>query len=208
MNKLAAVNAMLAAIGEDPVATLDDGGPADAMSAVRTLDEVSREVQQVGWLANSDHAFSVLPDSNGWITVGPDVLSIKTSGRSRGRKVSSRIDPTDGQRKLWDTYGQTFVFTGSITLDIIRVLDFEDLTPPLQAYIKARAALKHQTRVLGSEVQDAMLQRDVADTWAQLTDAEAQEEDDSLLDNPQLGYGRRRNSILRGGIGTIRDPRH
>lgn len=206
MNKLAAVNSMLAAIGEDPVATLDENGPADALNAVRTLDEVSRKVQQVGWLSNTDRDFSILPDTNGWVTVGADVLSIKTAGRYRSTRVSARVDPTDGKRKLWDTRRQTFTFTGAISLGIIRELEFDDLSPALAAYVAALAALTFQTRALGSETQDAMLQRDVATAYAHLIDNESQEEDDNLLDNPQLGYGRSRNAAIRGSTGTVRDP--
>lgn len=203
MTKLEAVNSMLAAVGETPVASLDEEGPADAFVAITTLDEVSREVQQVGWLTNTDYDFSVTPDDNGWFTLGPDILSIKTSGRSRYRKISARVDPTDGLRKVWNRTEQTFVWTSAVTFTIIRLLDFEDLTPPLQAYVKARASLVYQGRVLGSEVADAQLQRNVADTWAQLTDAEAQEEDDNLISsNPALAYGRSRNAVLSRGSGA------
>ena len=101
-----------------------------------------------------------------------------------------RTDPNDGLRKLWDIQNFTFVFTVPLTLQIIRELQLDDCTPPLRAYITARAAERYAARTLGSDNVDAKVKRDVTDTWAQLVDAESQEEPSSLMDNPEINYGR------------------
>ena len=53
-SKLEAVNTMLTAIGESPVNTITSSTTTDVSIALQILDNVSREVQSVGWHFNTD----------------------------------------------------------------------------------------------------------------------------------------------------------
>ena len=52
--KLEAINVMLTAIGESPVNTITSSTTTDVSIAIQILDNVSREVQSVGWHFNTD----------------------------------------------------------------------------------------------------------------------------------------------------------
>jgi hypothetical protein len=59
--ELEAVNAMLSAAGEAPIAVLEGATQADVTMAVNLLRNVTREVQSMGWRFNTEHGFQVAP---------------------------------------------------------------------------------------------------------------------------------------------------
>lgn len=61
--ELEAVNAMLAAIGEAPIADVDNATQADVEIAVNTLRNVTREVLSMGWRFNTEFGYQVEPEA-------------------------------------------------------------------------------------------------------------------------------------------------
>ena len=63
-SKLEAVNVMMTAIGETPVNTITSATTTDVSIAITILDNVSREVQSVGWHFNTDTDYQLAPNSS------------------------------------------------------------------------------------------------------------------------------------------------
>lgn len=70
--ELEAVNAMLSAIGEAPIADVDAATQADADIAISTLREVAREVQANGWRFNTEFGLAIAPTAAGFAWTEPD----------------------------------------------------------------------------------------------------------------------------------------
>ena len=62
--KLEAVNVMMTSIGETPVNTITAATTTDVAIAITILDNVSREVQSVGWHFNIDQDYQLIPNSS------------------------------------------------------------------------------------------------------------------------------------------------
>jgi hypothetical protein len=63
-SKLEAVNVMLTSIGESPVNTITSSTTTDVSIAIQILDNVSREVQSVGWHFNSDTNYKLTKNTD------------------------------------------------------------------------------------------------------------------------------------------------
>lgn len=98
-------------------------------------------------------------------------------------RISIRVDPASGNKRLWDVKNLTFVFTqtGGIKVDLIYLYDFEDLPSTLQRYIAARAAREYQEENLASGTVDKFTSRREQDCLTALISAEAEEEDWNVL---------------------------
>jgi hypothetical protein len=190
--KLEAVNKCLDGIGESPVSSLASG-LADAETAERIVNETTKDVLSVGWHSNTDYEVTLVPDSSGYIHVPGTALRIDTSKYSRTTNVVARIDPNDNARKLFKVKDQTYVFTASVTVDIVHSFDFEDLTHELQRYIAAKSARKFQKITTASATLDKMLQEEEALALAALQDSEAESEDLNILDGAHCQFISRRN---------------
>src|ERR1043166_1428635 len=59
--ELEAINSMLSAIGEQPIAAVDTATQADVQMAVNILRDVTREVQSIGWRFNTEFGYEVAP---------------------------------------------------------------------------------------------------------------------------------------------------
>ena len=59
--ELEAVNSMLRTIGASPVSTLEDNGVVDAVMALQTLRDVSRDVQSQGLHFNTERNYPLAP---------------------------------------------------------------------------------------------------------------------------------------------------
>lgn len=95
-SKLEAVNVMMTAIGETPVNTITSATTTDVSIAITILDNVSREVQSVGWHFNSDTDYQLTPNSSSQVELPSNCLRIDTSG------TSQHNDYVERSRKLWD----------------------------------------------------------------------------------------------------------
>lgn len=148
--ELAAVNDMLAAIGESPVNTLEGDPNADVSNARRILDNVNREVQAKGWTFNIAEGESLAPDVQTLqIPFMSDYLKITSAGGTpyinRGGYVYDRLSRTDE-------------FQGPILVDLIRLMTYEEMPECFRAWIVAKASRRFNTFFFGAaEVNDILL---------------------------------------------------
>jgi hypothetical protein len=192
LTKLEAVNEILAAIGEDPVASLESGID-DAEAAAGFLDRISKQVQAKGWHCNTE-VFKWTRDINGWCEIPDNVLSIDTVDEDEWINVVPKR--VEGVRRLWDLGNRSYVFSKNPKVQVIWFYPFDDLTFPLQAYIAAHAAQRFQSADLSSQVIDGFLARDEGEAYAALIDDEAEREDLNMIYSNRQGN---RVASRRGG---------
>lgn len=166
---LGAVNSLLSAIGETPVNSLDGPLPGDVALALNTLVEVSRAVQSEGWVCNTEHDHTLLPDSSGVITVPLNTL------KTIFHDPSTAYVTARGTR-LYDLANHTYRFDGPVSLTLVTFLSFPDLTETLRRYITVKAARVFQDKSVGSPTLHGFHERDELEAKAE-----------ALRENTQMG---------------------
>lgn len=154
--ELDAINIMLGTIGESPVSSLaGESSMVDVSMARQILREISTQVQEEGWHFNSEIAWSLTPDAvTGEITLPSNCIQIDTSGGSTTVDVAAR------GRRLYDRVNHTFVFSGSLTCDMVVLLSFDECPQSARHYIAIRAARVFQQRMVGSEALGGFTEKD------------------------------------------------
>ena len=180
MTELEAVNTMLVTIGEQPVSSLDNlAGLQDASIARQILSNISRAVQSKGWVFNLDLQVTYTPDSNGEINLGSNVIRIDTTSKVR----SATKDIVERGGKLYDREKNTSVFTDTVKVDRVIVLNFDDLPEAARRYIATRAARVFHDRVVGSGELHRFFQEDEGQAWSELLEYEAEVGDYTIFDD-------------------------
>lgn len=192
MTDLQAVNRMLKSIGQAPVNTLEVSGIGDVNKAKQELDEVTRDVQTVGWSWNTDYSYQLTPDASGIITVPLGALDVDPTDSTSN--VVVRRHPS-GVQALWDVDNQTFTFADPVLVDIIWGFPFNELPSPARTYIATAAARRFQAQTVSSPILDRYNQEDEDRAWTLLKQRERGTRDTNLFRaNRTLGrfYSRRR----------------
>ena len=180
MTELEAVNTMLVTIGEQPVSSLDNlAGLQDASIAKQILSNTSRAVQSKGWVFNLDLQVTYTPDANGEINLGSNVLRIDTTSKVRG----TTKDIVERGGKLYDRENNTSVFTDTVKVDRVIVLNFDDLPEVARRYIATRSARVFHDRVVGSGELHRFFQEDEGQAWSELLEYEAEVGDYTIFDD-------------------------
>ncbi len=144
--KLEALNLMLQAVGESPVSNYDDATTEDAESAKKKLDEVMLEVQAYGYKWNTERSFPLTRDTDGFIDVPTNTLSIIF-------RTDSSVDPVLRGTRVYDRKSFGYVFTQNLEADIILLLDFEEMPQTARNYVTARATRKFEDVSFGNSEQ-------------------------------------------------------
>ena len=163
-DELAAINDMLAAIGESPVSSLEGDANADVANCRRILNQVNREIQSKGWTFNIEEGATLSPDTfSGLIEYLSDYLRMTTSGGTnyinRGGYVYDRTALTD-------------VFTSAITVDLIRLKPYGEMPECFRSYIVAKASRRFNIRFFGAGEIEGSLQEQEADAWQAIQEYE------------------------------------
>ena len=143
-SKLEAVNTMLTSIGEIPVSSITSATTNDVSIAIQILDHVSREVQSRGWFFNTDINYSLVPTNNNEIILPANALRVELAESSRLHNYVER------NRKLYDRVNNTYTISGTVKVNIVFLLDFEELPEVARHYVMIRASRIFQDRMLVS----------------------------------------------------------
>lgn len=185
--ELEAVNMMLAAIQEAPVATLTSETIEDAAIALSMLRQVTKEICGRGWHFNTDYDYTLSVDGNLNIPI-PTTASHVDPERSTGKDYVRRGD------FLYDRENQTYDFAAgtSVKCRIIWMFDFEDLPQSFRTYVAMRAANRFVQQTLGDEGNVQFSQQELA-----LARAEAVADDVRRSDNNMITGSYSLSSIFR-----------
>ncbi len=145
---------MLMSVGEAPVNTLNNPG-VDVQIAINTLEEIDREVQNMGWFFNRGER-TFYPSADNTITMPSDLL------RWYGLKGTQY---TLKAGKLFDFENNTNEFTSKVTLTVVEMQDFDDLPEAAKRFIAVRAARVYADRVLGDNATSAYTRQDEQQAW-------------------------------------------
>lgn len=167
---------MLSSIGEAPINQLDEA-TVDSAIAVATLDEVSRNVQAIGWHFNTDSDFPLAKNTDGTITVSSDIVRIDVD-----QNLYPSVDVVQRNGKLYDRKNHTYVFTIDLKAEIVRLMEWDDLPQPFRAYITAKAARIFQQRMVGSNDLSQQLAQDEMTALVVLKEFEADTADHNIFD--------------------------
>ena len=152
-DELAAVNEILAAIGEPPVNTLEGDANADVASARRILNSVNRQIQSRGWTFNIETGLTLQPDVfSQLIPYSSDYLSLMSTGGTsvyvnRGGYIYDRTANTDR-------------FTAAIQVNIIRLKEYYEMPECFRHWITVKSARKFNSSFFGAPEVDGSLQED------------------------------------------------
>jgi hypothetical protein len=144
--QLAAVNEILGSVGQAPVTVLDQTNPEVAF-AFTTLMDISREVQAEGWSYNREFEYPVVADTNGFINVPSNAISMDLSRSYE----NSYFDTVVREGRLYDKLNHTYAWEAGkeYKVDVLWYFDFDDLPQPFRDYITARAASRAAVRLVG-----------------------------------------------------------
>ena len=178
LDQLGAVNIMLGVVGQSPISTLANP-TADISMAVSVLDEVSRTVQTSGWEFNTEKRVAYTPTPvMHQVTIADDILRLDVPGRNLTQRGT----------KLYDKDTNSFDLGSSdLEADVVRALEFDDMPPAGRYYVAVRAARVFQKRVLGAESLDQFTAMDEALALTNLQEAEGDNADYNIFNNPDVG---------------------
>lgn len=162
--ELAAVNDILAAIGESPINTLEGDANLDVVNARRILAKINRQEQSKGWSFNIDEGATLVPDLySQLIPYMPNYLSVLTTGGTpyvnRGGYVYDRLNRTDR-------------FPQAITVNLISAVGFDEMPEQFKALIVAKAAKEFNIRFFGAPEIDTVLGNEIIDLQAAVMEYE------------------------------------
>lgn len=151
--ELAAVNDILASIGEPPVNTLEGDANADVANARRILNKINRQIQSKGWTFNIEEGITLESDVfSQLIPFTDDYLSVmSTSGTTsyvnRGGYLYDRVNRTDQ-------------FPGGVTVNLIRLKPFDEMPECFRYWIVTKASRQFNSRFFGAPEVDGVLQEE------------------------------------------------
>ena len=179
MTELEAVNIMLGAIGESPVSSLDDPSLVDVALAKSILDETNVALQTAGTHFNLEKNYPLTADTDGNINVPANCTKIDAVGESVDKDLVLR------GTKLYDRDERTFTFAipTTIYVDMVLLLPFEEIPQYARRYICVKAARRFQARVVGSDTLFGFTQRDEEEALITYEQAEADTEDNNILND-------------------------
>lgn len=179
--QLQAVNILLSTIGEAPVSTLSSG-LLDAETAETLINEVSRNVQSMGWNFNTELNLTISPNEAGEVVlpveyVRADLAQSLTKFRSTKEEYILR-----GQ-KMYDKVKHSYTISKPLKLDVITLLSFTNLPEVARRYITAKASRIFQERVVGSDTLSAMNRQDETEALYALREMEGDNGDYNIFDD-------------------------
>uniref|UniRef100_A0AAU6VZI6 Tail fiber protein n=1 Tax=Pseudomonas phage Ghual01 TaxID=3138534 RepID=A0AAU6VZI6_9CAUD len=178
-DELAAINDMLAAIGESPVSSLEGDSNADVANCRRILNQVNREIQSRGWTFNIEEGATLVPDAfSGFIEYMSDYLRLtgSTSYVNRGGYVYDRDAKTD-------------TFTDPLTVDLIRLKTFSEMPECFRSYIVAKASRRFNIRFFGAGEIEGSLQEQEKEAWQAIQEYELDYGKFNMLDGDSFVGG-------------------
>lgn len=188
---LSAVNSMLSTIGEAPVNSLSSG-LVDAETAETVLNEVSRDVQSLGWNFNSESNFTVAADNDGNVVLPTEVVRADPVSKYR----SSKNEYVQRGNKMYDKVNHTFNIGKALKLNVVVLLAFDQLPEVARRFITVKASRLFQERVVGSDTLSGMNRADEEQAFLALKEMEGDNGDYNIFDD----YGTA--SVLDRTIGT------
>lgn len=184
---LQAVNVIMEAFGQAPVASLINVTNLDAETALNRLYETSREVQEEGWHWNQEIDYKIDPNVGGEIVLPYNCLKVKKVYFLQGHKKDLVVRGD----KLYDRIGHTFNVGVTATMDMTIALPFEDIPEAARRYITVKAARRMASAKLHSTTAFRFTKVDEDEARMRVEQADAETDQRTLHNNPHIRRMRR-----------------
>ena len=186
--ELSAVNSILGAIGQSPVASLGtlESGTGDTINFTNPevsfiyniLNEVNKDVQNEGWHFNTEYHIKLTPeDTTKYITLPNNTLRYDIHDGLTDRSM----DVVVRNGRLYDLADHTDEFDNDIYVDAVTLYEFTDLPNCFQRYITYRSAVRAATQLVSNPQLATLLKEDEAKSRAACLEYECDMGDHSFL---------------------------
>ena len=174
--ELECINIMLAAIGEAPINTLTGTLPVDAVTALKTLAEINKDVQNEGWSFNQEFNVKLTRDGTNQIALGTDMLKVDANVFDH-----PTIDVIQRGLKMYDRKNNTYVFDTDLTCNVTYFRNFDEIPESARRYINIRAARVFVDRLVGDDGLRTYTAQDEARARANLMENDMDNADHNVL---------------------------
>ena len=181
--ELSAVNAILGAIGQSPVTSLNFTNP-EISFIYNLLRDANVDLQNEGWHFNTERHVTYTPDANGKIVVGNDVLKMDTTDGW----IDRTHDVVKRNGYLYDKQSHSDDFSGhsgGIKLDIVRLISYEDLPEVFKRYIIYKASVRAATQLVGNPQLAQLLAQQEAVSRAAIMEYECNQGNHTMFGLPE-----------------------
>ena len=181
--ELSAVNAILGAIGQSPVTSLNFTNP-EISFIYNLLRDANVDLQNEGWHFNTERHVTYTPDANGKIVVGNDVLKMDTTDGW----IDRTHDVVRRNGYLYDKQSHSGDFSGhsgGIKLDIVRLISYEDLPEVFKRYIIYKASVRAATQLVGNPQLAQLLAQQEALSRAAIMEYECNQGNHTMFGLPE-----------------------
>ena len=218
--ELEAVNALLRAIGEAPIASLGSGQPDEDM-ALSILEAVMKEVLSEGWRFNTEIGHEIAPEAStyDWVDSAgetttlniflppADLLDFQVANVSGQEHLDLLIRKADRYPDGSGT-GETILFYDRIEnrdgldeddhpylyIDIVRFMDWSVLPEVARRYIVAVAARRFRGTLDETPTTLPFTDLDVRKAYRQLIKSEGTDRNRNIFNHPDAWEGRGRRA--------------
>ena len=148
--ELSAVNSILGAIGQSPLTSLNFENP-EVGFVYNLLRDANIDVQNEGWHFNTEKHVDYIPDSTtNKIAIGNDILKLDVTNGWTHRQY----DVVKRNGYLYDKYDHTDLWDDlpddGISLDVVKLYNYEDIPSVFKRYIIYRASRMAATQLVGN----------------------------------------------------------
>ena len=184
--ELSAVNAILGAIGQSPVTSINKTNPEIGF-IYNILRDSNVDLQSEGWHFNTERHVKYTPQDVGGvkkIAIGNDILKMDVSDGWSKRNY----DVVKRNGYLYDKYDHTDDWdelTDGIDLDIVRLISYEDLPEVFKRYIIYRSSVRAATQLVGNPQLAQLLAQQEALTRAASMEYECNQGNHTMFGLPE-----------------------
>jgi len=184
--ELSAVNSILGAIGQSPITSISAGSANPEVAFIYNLLRDSNvDVQNEGWHFNTEKHVAYIPDADGKIAIGTDILKMDVSDGWE----KNQYDVVKRNGNLYDKYDHTDDWSDlpatGIDLDITKLFSFEDLPSVFRRYIIYRASRMAATQLVGNPDLAKLLGAQEAISRASCMEYECNQGNPSMMGFPE-----------------------
>jgi hypothetical protein len=191
--ELSSVNSILGSLGQAPVSRIYQKEKYENQKQLvyinpeiaivhELLMEVDTDVQNEGWVFNTEWNYPLTPDNFGHILIPTNVLRMDVSEG----QVYRNSDVVKRGFKLYDRLHHTFEFTPNtlINFDITWKWNFDELPSVFQRYITLRASGRAATQMVTNADLVKLLQTQEAQARAACMEYECNQGDHTFFGTP------------------------
>ena len=184
--ELSAVNSILGAIGQSPITSISAGSANPEVAFIyNLLRDCNVDIQNEGWHFNTEKHVAYIPDADGKIAIGTDILKMDVSDGWE----KNQYDVVRRNGNLYDKYDHTDDWSDlpatGIDLDITKLFSFEDLPSVFRRYIIYRASRMAATQLVGNPELAKLLGAQEAIARASCMEYECNQGNPSMMGFPE-----------------------